>query len=105
MGAVRILSTGSFLPGAPVTNDDLERLVGPLPEDILEGIKVKQRHWMVDPDTGEHLINNSAMAVEATRNALEAAGCTPEDACARYVFQQNNCRRQPYQHLSGLKLW
>jgi 3-oxoacyl-[acyl-carrier-protein] synthase III len=72
--AVRILSTGSYLPGEPITNEDLERLVGPLPEDILEGIQVKQRHWMVDPATGEHLINNSAMAVEATNDALAAAG-------------------------------
>jgi 3-oxoacyl-[acyl-carrier-protein] synthase III len=76
---VRILSTGSYLPGEPLTNDDLERLVGGLPEDILEGIQVKRRHWMVDPATGEHLINNSAMAVEATRNALAAAGLESQD--------------------------
>jgi 3-oxoacyl-[acyl-carrier-protein] synthase-3 len=79
MTAVRILSTGSYLPGPPLTNDDLERLVGPLPPDILEGIQVKQRHWMVDPATGEHTINNSAMAVEATRNALAAAGISADE--------------------------
>src|SRR5579864_6166443 len=79
MAAVRILSTGSYLPGAPLTNEDLERFVGPLPEDILEGIQVKQRHWMVDPATGEHTINNSAMAVHATRDALATAGLSAED--------------------------
>ena len=79
MNTVRILSTGSYLPGEPLTNDDLERLVGGLPEDILEGIQVKRRHWMVDPATGEHLINNSAMAVEATRDALASAQLEPEE--------------------------
>ena len=77
MNTVRILGTGSYLPGEPLTNDDLERLVGPLPPDILEGIQVKRRHWMVDPETGEHLINNSAMAVEATRRALETVELEP----------------------------
>ena len=70
---VRLVSTGAYLPGEPVTNDDLERLVGPLPEDILEGIQVKQRHWMIDPATGEHQISNSEMATEAVRRALDAA--------------------------------
>jgi 3-oxoacyl-[acyl-carrier-protein] synthase-3 len=67
-------STGSYLPGEPITNEVMEQLVGPLPEDILEGIQVKTRHWMVDLETGEHRINNSEMAVEATRQALDSAG-------------------------------
>ena len=74
MNQVRIAATGSFLPGEPLSNDDLERLVGPLPEDILEGIQVKRRHWMIDPATGEHRISNSEMATEASKQALEAAG-------------------------------
>jgi 3-oxoacyl-[acyl-carrier-protein] synthase-3 len=79
MKRVAIVGTGSYLPGEPLTNDDLERLVGPLPEDILEGIQVKRRHWMIDPATGEHLINNSAMAVAATRQALSAASVEPQE--------------------------
>jgi 3-oxoacyl-[acyl-carrier-protein] synthase-3 len=79
VNTVRILSTGSYLPGEPLTNEDLERLVGGLPEDILEGIQVKRRHWMVDPATGEHVINNSAMAVEATRNALASANVASDE--------------------------
>jgi 3-oxoacyl-[acyl-carrier-protein] synthase-3 len=71
---VQIAATGSYLPGEPLTNDDLERLVGPLPPDILEGIQVQRRHWMVDPETGAHRINNSEMATEAARRALDAAG-------------------------------
>jgi 3-oxoacyl-[acyl-carrier-protein] synthase-3 len=71
--SVRIVATGSYLPGPPITNEDMARLVGPLPEDVLEGIQVEQRHWIIDPQTGEHLVNNSDMALEATRSALAAA--------------------------------
>src|SRR3954449_6176063 len=52
----------------------MEQLVGPLPADVLEGIQVTQRHWMVDLETGEHTINNSAMAVAAAQDALAGAG-------------------------------
>jgi 3-oxoacyl-[acyl-carrier-protein] synthase III len=79
VSVARILGTGSFLPGEPIGNDTLEELVGPLPPDILEGIQVKRRHWMIDPATGEHQINNSGMATEATRIALDAAGIAAED--------------------------
>jgi 3-oxoacyl-[acyl-carrier-protein] synthase-3 len=71
------LSTGSYLPGEPITNEQMERLVGPLPEDILEGIQVKTRHWMIDPKTGEHRINNSDMAFRAAQEALELAEIEP----------------------------
>ena len=79
MPQVTITSTGSYLPGEPLTNADLERLVGPLPEDILEGIQVKRRHWMIDPETGEHRISNSEMATEAVREALAVAELEPGD--------------------------
>jgi 3-oxoacyl-[acyl-carrier-protein] synthase-3 len=69
-----VVSTGSFLPGEPISNERMQELVGPLPEDILEGIQVTQRHWMVDLETGEHLVNNSEMAVNAARDALGNAG-------------------------------
>ena len=74
-----ITSSASFLPGEPLGNDDLERLVGPLPEDILEGIQVKRRHWMIDPETGAHTTSNTAMAAEAATRALDAAGLPVED--------------------------
>ncbi len=79
MNRVRIVSTGSYLPGEPITNDDLARLVGELPEDVLEGIQVQRRHWMIDPATGEHKINNSEMAVAAVRDALENAGLDADE--------------------------
>ena len=79
MSRVQIVSTGAYLPGEPITNDRMAELVGPLPEDILEGIQVQTRHWMVDPETGEHTINNSEMATRAAREALENAGLEPGD--------------------------
>jgi 3-oxoacyl-[acyl-carrier-protein] synthase-3 len=69
-----IVSTGSYLPGEPISNERMEQLVGPLPEDVLEGIQVTQRHWMVDLETGDHTVNNSVMATEAAREALANAG-------------------------------
>lgn len=76
---VHVVSTGAYLPGDPIDNATMERLVGPLPEEVLEGIQVKQRHWMIDPETGEHRESNSAMATKAVRQALERAGLEPEE--------------------------
>jgi 3-oxoacyl-[acyl-carrier-protein] synthase-3 len=70
----QIVSTGAYLPGDPLSNNDLERLVGPVPEDILAGLQVQTRHWMVDPSTGEHRESNSEMAFKAADQALKRAG-------------------------------
>ncbi|HEY1274631.1 MAG TPA: 3-oxoacyl-[acyl-carrier-protein] synthase III C-terminal domain-containing protein [Thermoleophilaceae bacterium] len=77
MPQVKIASTGSYLPGDPIDNATLERLAGPLPEDVLEGIQTKTRHWSVDPETGEHRETNSEMAHKAVVEALELAGVEP----------------------------
>lgn len=74
---VDILSTGSYLPGDPISNEDIEKLVGPLPEDILEGLQVGLRHWVIDPATGEHADTNSGLAYKAVLQALERAGVEP----------------------------
>lgn len=75
----QVVGTGAYLPGDPITNEDMARLVGPLPADILEGIQVQTRHWMVDPATGEHRENNSQMALKAVRQALDRAGLVAGD--------------------------
>ncbi|MCZ0997930.1 hypothetical protein O1M63_06800 [Streptomyces mirabilis] len=46
---VSVLATGAHLPGEALDNDALARFCGPLPADVLDGIQVKRRHWMVDP--------------------------------------------------------
>jgi 3-oxoacyl-[acyl-carrier-protein] synthase III len=76
---VQISGTASYLPGEPLTNADIERLVGPLPPEILEGIQVERRHWMIDTETGEHLVNNSEMAATAAKDALSASGLAADD--------------------------
>jgi 3-oxoacyl-[acyl-carrier-protein] synthase-3 len=77
--SVQILGTGSYLPGAPIDNATLERFVGPVPADVLEGIQVLQRHWIADPETGEHSESNADMAAAACARALQAAGVRAED--------------------------
>src|SRR5919201_3972153 len=79
MSKVQIVSTGAYLPGEPITNDRMAELVGPLPDDILEGIQVETRHWMIDPETGDHTINNSEMATRAAQEALANAEIAPDD--------------------------
>jgi 3-oxoacyl-[acyl-carrier-protein] synthase-3 len=74
----RIVSTGSYLPGDPITNQDMMTLVGPIPADILAGLQVETRYWMVDPATGEHRESNSEMAIKAVRQALELAQLTAD---------------------------
>lgn len=78
MRQVKLASTGSYLPGDPIDNEEMERLAGPVPEDVLEGLQVKTRHWCVDPNTGEHLESNSEMAYKAVTEALELAGVEVE---------------------------
>jgi 3-oxoacyl-[acyl-carrier-protein] synthase III len=79
MAEAQIVSTGAYLPGEPITNAELERLAGPLAEEVLAGIRVTQRHWLVHPATGEHRESNSDMAAKAARQALNRAGMSVDD--------------------------
>jgi 3-oxoacyl-[acyl-carrier-protein] synthase III len=79
MKRVRVLSTGGYLPGEPITNATIEGLGGSLPDDVLEGIQVTHRHWMIDPVTGEHQETNSDMAYKAAKQALDLAGVEPAE--------------------------
>ncbi len=88
---VRILGTGSFLPGPPVTADKVEAVLGPLdkaPQKVKSFIEnlgskmierggVRTRHFAVDPETGDMTHNFSSMAEVAARKALEMAAIEP----------------------------
>jgi 3-oxoacyl-[acyl-carrier-protein] synthase-3 len=76
---VDVLSTGSYLPGDPIGNADIEGLVGPLPPEILEGLQVDKRHWIIDPATGEHRESNTDLAYKAVAQALARAGVDPAE--------------------------
>ena len=77
MKQVRMVATGSYLPGEPISNEELESFAGGLPDDVLEGLQVKTRHWIADPRTGEQGETNAEMAGKAAKQALELADIDP----------------------------
>jgi 3-oxoacyl-[acyl-carrier-protein] synthase-3 len=79
MRSAVLLATGGHLPGDPISNEQLERVAGPLPDDVLEGIQVKSRHWVADLQTGEQSETNSQMGAKAALQALSRAGVEPEE--------------------------
>ncbi|HYM54224.1 MAG TPA: 3-oxoacyl-ACP synthase III family protein, partial [Solirubrobacteraceae bacterium] len=79
MRSAVLLATGAHLPGEPITNEQLERVAGPLPDEVLEGIQVRTRHWVADLRTGEQSETNSQMAAKAARQALARAEVEPEE--------------------------
>lgn len=75
----QVVGVGAYLPGDPVTNAQIEELVGPLPDGLLGGMRMERRHWIVDRTTGKHRESNSDMAAKATAQALERAGLEPAE--------------------------
>jgi 3-oxoacyl-[acyl-carrier-protein] synthase III len=75
----RIVGTGGYQPGEPISNEQIEALVGPLPPEVAEGISIEQRFWQIDPETGEHRENNSDMALKAAQLALDSAGIDADE--------------------------
>jgi 3-oxoacyl-[acyl-carrier-protein] synthase III len=70
----RVAGTGSFLPGQPVTNDDLvARGIETSDEWIADRTGIRMRH-LAEPD-----VTASQLAYEASIRAIEAAGCQPSD--------------------------
>lgn len=70
----RVAGTGSYLPGNPVTNDDLvARGIETSDEWIVERTGIRSR-YLAAPD-----VTSSQLAYEASVRAIEAAGCKPGD--------------------------
>ncbi|WP_374261779.1 beta-ketoacyl-ACP synthase III [Zoogloea sp.] len=70
----RVIGTGSYLPGSPVTNDDLvARGIDTSDEWIVERTGIHSR-YLAPPD-----VTASDLAYEASVRALAAAGCGPQD--------------------------
>ncbi len=74
----RITGTGSYLPPRRVTNDDLarelaERGIETSDQWIIERTGIRARHFAA-PD-----VTSSDLALEASRNALAAAGRSASD--------------------------
>ena len=80
-----ITATGRFLPGYPVTNDEIEDYIGKaghassdLKDLILANCGIKTRHYAIDKNQ-QTVVSNAAMAAGAVRNAAERAGLGPND--------------------------
>jgi 3-oxoacyl-[acyl-carrier-protein] synthase III len=74
MNFCRITGTGGYLPGAPVSNDDLvARGIQTSDEWIAGRTGIRFRHFAAD---GEQ---SSDLALQASLRALQAAGCTVDD--------------------------
>ena len=71
---VRIAGTGSYLPGEPVSNDDLvARGIDTSDEWVAARTGIRARH-LAAADVGA-----SDLARVASERAIEAAGCDPDD--------------------------
>ena len=80
-----ITATGSFLPGDPVPNDEIEDYIGKagrstsdLKDITLANCGIKTRHYAIDK-AQQTVISNAAMAATAVRVAAERAGLGPDD--------------------------
>ena len=80
-----ITATGSFLPGEPVPNDEIEDYIGKagrstsdLKDITLANCGIKTRHYAINK-AQQTVISNAAMAANAVRNAAERAGLGPDD--------------------------
>lgn len=70
----RVTGTGSYLPGNPVTNDDLvARGIETSDDWIIERTGIRQRHLAASGQTA------SELALEASRRAIDSAGVMSED--------------------------
>lgn len=90
-GSVYITGTASFLPNAPVANDQMERILGQLGDKpsrarptVLRSNGIQTRHYCIDPVTLEPTHNNATLTAEVVRvlaqdgfdlNQLECLAC------------------------------
>ncbi len=75
------LDVSSFLPNEPLGNDQLETVLGPLDGSsarmrklILRQNGIRQRHYAIDPATGETTHTNAQLAAEAVRRLAPREG-------------------------------
>lgn len=72
--SVYITNIASFLPNDPVSNDDMENLLGQVGQRpsrarrlVLRSNGIQQRHYAIDPSTGEVNYSNAQLTAEAIR--------------------------------------
>uniref|UniRef100_Q47DH7 Beta-ketoacyl-[acyl-carrier-protein] synthase III C-terminal domain-containing protein n=1 Tax=Dechloromonas aromatica (strain RCB) TaxID=159087 RepID=Q47DH7_DECAR len=79
-GSAYITGTSSFLPNAPIANDDIEQVLGVIGGKpsrarriVLRNNGIRSRHYAIDPVSGEFTHSNAQLTAEAIRG-LEAGG-------------------------------
>jgi len=77
-GSVYITGTASFLPNAPVTNDQMERVLGQLGDKpsrarptVLRSNGIQTRHYCIDPVTLKPTHDNASLTAAAVRGLGE----------------------------------
>jgi 3-oxoacyl-[acyl-carrier-protein] synthase-3 len=80
MATAYITGIGAFLPNEPVTNDQIENVLGvvngrssQVKEWVLNYNGIQTRHYAIDPATGNATHTNSQLTVQAIKNAAKAA--------------------------------
>jgi len=90
---VKIIGSGTYLPGEPKTPDEVDQILGELkeaPSKIRKWIKmtkslmsqmldVEYYHFAIDPVTREFTDDNITMSVKAAEEALQKAGIKAKD--------------------------
>lgn len=84
---VRIVGTGSYLPGPPLDTESVTRFLRRFPDSLtiaqqdrlIAESGIKTRHYAIDVDDDRKRETNASMAAAAGRAALDAAGWTPDD--------------------------
>lgn len=90
---VKIIGSGSYLPGEPIPFNKIEDVIGDIPnapkrirkwvaemKPIMEQmLDVKYYHYAIDPETKDFVDDHVSMATKASLKALEAAGMKPDD--------------------------
>ncbi|MET0535722.1 MAG: beta-ketoacyl-ACP synthase III [Steroidobacter sp.] len=83
--SVYVTSTGSFLPGAPISNDDIDQYIAPInavsariKRRILAENGIATRHYAIDAE-GTTVHSNTQMAAKAIDHCLADAEVTLQD--------------------------
>jgi 3-oxoacyl-[acyl-carrier-protein] synthase III len=79
MKRMRVLGTGSYLPERIVSNREVAGPLGIAPEAIERLTGIRERRWAAESQA------SSDLAIEASRQALQAAGCGTGDVDAIIV--------------------
>ena len=79
MKRMRVLGTGSYLPERIVSNREVSGPLGIAPEAIERLTGIRERRWAAESQA------SSDLAIEASRQALQAAGCGAGDVDAIIV--------------------